>query len=214
VQISLLSTAGTRFVRTKRVWFTTQSEYGDEISTVKQIATVKKSSTRQAKESGLDCNTISIWPIALRARASPVRNVGPGLWLGSELKLERPRSEKAVPCRSVVRNSNLRLARPGFLRCLCLFSSVATFIGLNCAEARAGVPSSREFDLQAVRGSAVTHSGFAGRSCWSTDLRWGLMLSFSLSRSSIPLVKSTAAPAPFRRGRHRRTCAPDSAPPA
>jgi hypothetical protein len=31
----------------------------------------------------------------------------------------------------VGRNLNSRLARPGFLKYLCLFSSVATFIGLN-----------------------------------------------------------------------------------
>src|SRR2546428_11632974 len=66
-------------------------------------------------------------------------------------------------------------------------SSAATSIGLNCADARTGAPCSREFDLQAVRGSAVTHSGFVGRCCWSRDLRWGLRPSCSLSRSSIPL---------------------------
>ena len=78
-------------------------------------------------------NIILKWLIALRARASLVRDVGFGLWLANEPKVARTRksSEKAAPRRSVERNSNLRLASLGFLKCLCLFSSVVTFIGLN-----------------------------------------------------------------------------------
>ena len=78
-------------------------------------------------------NIILEWLIALRARASLVRDVGFGLWLANEPKVARTRKslEKAAPRRSVERNSNLRLASLGFLKCLCLFSSVVTFIGLN-----------------------------------------------------------------------------------
>jgi hypothetical protein len=50
-----------------------------EFHTTKEIADHEESLTPQAKGPGLGCNTISIWPIALRARASPVQNVGPGV---------------------------------------------------------------------------------------------------------------------------------------
>ena len=47
--------------------------------------------------------------------------------------MERTRksSKQPAPRRTVGRNSNSRRTRPGFLKCLCLFSSVATSIGRN-----------------------------------------------------------------------------------
>ncbi len=74
--------------------------------------------------------------IALRARASLARNVGLGLWLGSKPKVGRTRksSEKAAPRRSVERNSNSRRMKPGFSKCLYLFSSAATSTDLNCPD--------------------------------------------------------------------------------
>jgi hypothetical protein len=81
-------------------------------------------------------NIILRWLITSRARALFVRNAGLGSWLGSKPKLEKTRKdlERSAPRRSAARNSNSKLARPGFLTCLYPFSSVATSICRNCLD--------------------------------------------------------------------------------
>ena len=81
-------------------------------------------------------NIILEWLIALRARASLVRNVGLGLSLDSKSKVEKTRkdSEPVAQCQSVERNSSSKLGRPASLKCLYLFSSAAISIDLNCPD--------------------------------------------------------------------------------
>jgi hypothetical protein len=110
-------------------------------------------------------NIILGWLIALRARASHARNVGLGLWLDSKLQVGRTRksSEQAAPRRGVGETSNSRLSRLGSLKCLCLFSSVATSIDLNWSDCRQSYSIYQEPDWR-----------------WFTDFRaechrWGLL---------------------------------------
>ena len=75
-------------------------------------------------------NIILIW-IALRARASHVRNVGLGLWSNSKTEWERPRKSFAPPAPrpSAGRNLLSSWARPACSICRCFFSSGVTSTG-------------------------------------------------------------------------------------
>ncbi len=124
-----------RFVRTKGHGSPPKVTTATKFPTIQQIADSGRV-VGTGTEPGLGCNTISIWPIALRARASPVRNVGRGSSSHSQPRLDQTKksSERAAQYRSVGRNLNSMPMRHGFLNCRCLFSSVATSFDLNCAD--------------------------------------------------------------------------------
>lgn len=118
--------------------------------------------TRRDHSDCFDGNIMERWRIALCARASHVRNVGLGLCFDRNPKVGRRRKGRgqAVPPRSVERNSTSRLARPGFLKCLCPFSSDATSTALSYGRS---LRTTQERSGTAADFSArLLHSGSSG----------------------------------------------------